>query len=68
MVRGVPFRGVARKNVTKTLRGAVLCNLGPICVGEREAKELIKTTAGASGSAMKASVCKLSEPWAVAGA
>ena len=26
MVRGVPFRGVAWKNVTKTLRGAVLCN------------------------------------------
>ena len=26
VVRGVPFRGVAWKNVTKTLRGAVLCN------------------------------------------
>ena len=29
VVRGVPFRGVAWKNVTKTLRGAVLCN--PAC-------------------------------------
>jgi len=28
VVRGVPFRGVAWKNVTKTLRGAVLCNPG----------------------------------------
>jgi hypothetical protein len=26
VVCGVPFRGVAWKNVTKTLRGAVLCN------------------------------------------
>jgi hypothetical protein len=26
VVRGVPFRGKAWKNVSKTLRGAVLCN------------------------------------------